>query len=420
MNFGSVVVSALLRFRFTMLAFMALVVAGTAISIAIMSQERALREGSARAAEKFDVIVAPSGSRTDALLTGVYLQPGTSRLLGPEITAAVLNDTSAAFASPLAFGDNYRGHPIVGTTSALPDHLSDNALAEGRMFTQAYEAVIGANVDLPLGSTIAPMHGLADLGEHGDEHSQTLDVVGRMQPTGSPWDNAIVAPVEFVWAVHGHEDDVGEEEAQEPEHEAEFHHEDHDHDDETIGGPYTVENPGVPAIVLRAASIADAYRLRSTYNTDTTMAFFPAEVLIDLFQTLGDVSFILFSMSMLSAALVIAAILCGLLIVFRLLTPQLITLRALGAPRRFIMGVAWGVSASIFTVGTLLGLGVGLLIATVISGILQSRTGIVLTPSLGQQEFTVLGAIWLLGVTAGCVPALYIATRPLWKTIRSY
>ena len=101
--------------------------------MAIISQERALRTGSARAADRFDLVVAAPGSRTDALLTSVFLQPGSARLLSPEVTAQLLNDPNASFVSPLAFGDSIRGAPVVGVTAPLVEHLS-NGLAEGRVF----------------------------------------------------------------------------------------------------------------------------------------------------------------------------------------------------------------------------------------------------------------------------------------------
>jgi hypothetical protein len=71
MNPWPVIRAALTRYRFSALAFVLLVAAGVSLSVAIVSQERALRSGSARAADRFDMIVAPRGSRTDALLTGV-------------------------------------------------------------------------------------------------------------------------------------------------------------------------------------------------------------------------------------------------------------------------------------------------------------------------------------------------------------
>jgi putative ABC transport system permease protein len=105
--------------------FVVLVAAGVSLAVALISQERALRTGSARAADRFDLIVAAPGSQTDVLLTAVFLRPGTTKLLPPEVTVRLLNDKRAAFVAPIAFGDSHRGAPIVGTTSQLVTHLSN-------------------------------------------------------------------------------------------------------------------------------------------------------------------------------------------------------------------------------------------------------------------------------------------------------
>jgi putative ABC transport system permease protein len=46
-------------------------------------------------------------------------------------------------------------------------------------------------------------------------------------------------------------------------------------------------------------------------------------------------------------------------ILFRLLAPQFITLRALGAPRRYVFAVAWGFTALLVGVGVMVGLAGG-------------------------------------------------------------
>src|SRR5690606_15937441 len=118
-------------------------------------------------------------------------------------------------------------------------------------------------------------------------------------------DRALIIPVETVWDVHGLAG--GETEA--------------------IGGPYAESAvSGIPAAVVRAQSVADTYRLRQKYNTDETMAFFPAEVLIQLYSTLGDVRQVMTLMSVVTQGLVMLSVVASVLILFRLLMPQFVTL----------------------------------------------------------------------------------------------
>jgi len=435
MNPWPIIAASLLRYRYTVLAFTILIIAGTALSVAIISQERALRSGSAKAAEKFDVVVAPVGSTTDALMTSVYLQPGSSRLLSPEMTAQVLSDERADFASPMAFGDSFHGYPIVGVTGDLVLLLSDGALPEGEVFTEGHQAVIGAAVDLDIGSTFTPSHGThegADL-DHAEGHDEVITITGRMASTGSPWDRAIVVPVELVWAVHGllgeehaHEEEEhaeGEAHEEHEEHaEGEAHEHEHEGHDEVlaIGGPYGEGTPGIPAAVIKAASVADAYQLRAEYNTDQSMAFFPAEVLVQLYQTLGDVRELMTLMSLVTQALVMLAIVASVLILFRLLMPQFTTLRAIGAPRLYIFLIAWGFVAVLFTLGTILGLGVGYLLSLVVSRIIEARIGIALSPAIGQAEIMLALSIWALGLVIALLPAWHLQSRPLANALKAY
>src|SRR5690606_15366335 len=219
----------------------------------------------------------------------VYLQPGSSRLLSPEVTANLLNDEQASFVSPLAFGDSHRGYPIIGVTGELVTHLSDGALPEGRVFADRDEAVAGIDVDIALGQTFSPSHGVRAAADEMESEGHDIDitVVGRMARTGSPWDRALIIPVETVWGVHGLEGGQND----------------------TLGRPYA-ENAvsGIPAAVIRAESVADTYRLRQKYNTDETMAFFPAEVLIQLYTTLGDVRQVMTLMSLVTQGLVMLSV----------------------------------------------------------------------------------------------------------------
>jgi putative ABC transport system permease protein len=399
-----VVAACLRRFRWTALAFTLLVAAGVSLAVALISQERALRTGSARAADRFDLIVAAPGSQTDALLTAVYLRPGAPRLLSPETTAWVLNDPRATFVAPLAFGDSYRGAPIVGTIATLIAHLSDG-LAEGRVFASRNEAVVGAASPLALGATFRPTHGHHDHGEEAEsdnEHGVTLTVVGRMKPTGSPWDRAIVVPVELVWAVHSLPDG-------------------HPKGVETIGPPFDPERtPGIPAAVVRPDSVATAYRLRSAYSTTESMAFFPAEALRSLYSVLGDMRRLMSLLAIVTQALVLLAIMASVLILFRLLSPQFVTLRALGAPRRYIFAVAWGFTACLVLAGTLFGLAGGYGLSFGISRWLARETGIALSPTIGLTEVVIAAVVLAVGLALAMLPAWLLQRRPLAEALADH
>ena len=400
MNPWPVIGACLRRYRWTAVTFMLLVAAGVSLAVSLVSQERALRTGSTRAADRFDLIVAAPGSQTEALLTAVYLRPGAPKLLAPATTAQLLNERRAAFVAPLAFGDSRGGAPVVGTTAALIAHLSDG-LAEGRVFANRNEAVVGAASPLTVGATFRPTHGHGAEAEADDahEHGATLTVVGRMKPTGSPWDRVIAVPVELVWEVHGLPDG-------------------HAKGTETIGPPFDAERtPGIPAAVMRPESVATAYRLRSAYSTTESMAFFPAEALRSLYSVLGDMRRLMSLLALVTQALVLAAITASVLILFRVLTSQFVTLRALGAPRRYLFAVAWGFTAFLVLAGTLVGLAGGYGLSFAVSRWLAHETGIALVPTLGLAEAALAGGVLATGLALAAVPAWLIQRRPLAEAL---
>jgi putative ABC transport system permease protein len=404
MNPWPVIRAALSRYRFSALAFVLLVAAGVSLSVAIVSQERALRTGSARAADRFDMIVAPPGSRTDALLTGVFLRPGSSQLLAPALTAKLLNDDRADFVSPLAFGDSYRGAPVVGVVAALVEHLS-GGLAEGRLFVAQNEAVVGAASSLKVGDTFHPRHGThhaADDHSDHDTHEVTLTVVGRMKPTGSPWDRAVIVPVELIWSLH---DLPGG----------------HVPGSQQVGPPFdAAHTPGIPAAVVRTGNLANAYKLRRAYTNNESMAFFPAEALLQLYSILGDLRQLMSLLALVTQVLVLAAIVASVFILFRLLLPQFVTLRALGAPRRYVFASAWGFTALLIGPGVALGLVGGYGLSFAISAWLAGLTGVALQPTVGQSELLMALAILAVGLVLASVPAWRMQRETLSVAMKNY
>ena len=198
------------------------------------------------------------------------------------------------------------------------------------MFGHVDEAVVGAASPLAIGDTFQATHGHGVEAEGGDYHPQELKVVGRLPPTGSPWDRAILMPIEHVWQVHGladgHGGAAGERREAEDGHageSAEEHaEEEHEHAelrDVAIGPPFDLASmPGIPAAVVKPRTLIEAYGLRNSWRTTETMAFFPAEVLVQLYELLGDVRVVMSALAVATELLLVAAILAGILILMRL------------------------------------------------------------------------------------------------------
>jgi putative ABC transport system permease protein len=398
---GPLVRAILWRFRWANAMFVLLIAMSVGMGIGLLAQERGLRKGTAQAADKFDLIVSAPGSEMTMMLASVFLQPSDVPLLDGKIYNEIANHENVQIAAPLAFGDSYRGAPVVGTTAAFARHLTDDQI-DGRIWQTSEEALVGAFVPLAIGDTFTPAHGVGDAAE-GAHEGVSLTVVGRMGATGTPWDRSILTPVESVWEVHGLANGHAPERA------------------DQIGPPFDAEFfPGTPAIIVRAEALWANYALRSEFTRDAeTMAFFPGAVLANLYRVMGDVRQAMSLMALVTQGLVGASVLLGLFILTRLFRRQVSLLRALGAPARFIFAVVWSYGASLLAAGTALGLGFGYLAAAILSRVVTARTDILVEASVGWTEAHLVVGFLSVASLLSILPAVVVLKQPVVAGLRS-
>lgn len=414
------ILADLRRFLSGAVAIVVLLALSVALSSVVTLQERAVRLGTARASDKFDLVIGAAGSDTQLTLSSVFLQPSPLPLMSGAMLETLAKDERVAFAAPIGFGDSAMGFPIVGTTTPLIAALSPK-LGEGAMFSRLGEAVIGSAVDLPIGSKVNPMHGTVETGGHA--HTEvSYRVSGKMAPTGTAWDRSILVPIRTVWQLHGmtaHEDHDHDEHLKKPGNgfgvlsNEDPHKHDHAHDidvDAAIDENFHADSPGVPAILVKPKSIADAYRLRQEYRSDRTLAIFPAEVLTRLYSTLGDARSLLLGIAVGTQVIVIFALLLVAVMHIGARKRQIGALRALGAPILSIMAIVWGELFFLLLLGILLGLVIGYAVAHAITAWLTATTAVQM-----PVEFA-LGDVWL---AAGfIIVAAVVALIPALMTLR--
>ncbi|HEV7249991.1 MAG TPA: ABC transporter permease [Shinella sp.] len=406
----SFILADLRRFKGGALAVIVLIALSVALSVTVTLQERAVRLGSARAAEKFDLLVGAAGSETQLALSAVFLQPSPLPLMSGAVLAKLAADPRVDFAAPVGFGDSEAGHPVVGTTTALISALSPK-LAEGALFTRLGDAVVGSDVPKQLGAEIKPMHGLSDIG--GETHTEIVyKVSGRMAPTGTAWDRAILVPIRAVWQLHGMagEQDHDHDHAGETPEAAASEEHDHEHAhvdaDAAIDEQFDAETPGIPAVLIKPKTIADAYRLRQDYRGKTTLAVFPAEVLTRLYATLGDARSLLLAIAIGTQVIVIAAILLVTIMHIGARQRQIGALRAFGAPRRSVVAIVWGELLLLFLAGFVLGILLGYAGAQLISASLTATTAVRMPVEFAREDISLAGWFMALAVLVSILPAL--------------
>ena len=415
------VLSLLVRYRWLNLLFVTMIAISVGVGIALLVQEKALRSGTAKAAEKFDLIVSAPGSKIDMLMAAVYLQPVDVPLLDGKIMNEISDEPQVALAAPIGFGDSYHNYPIIGSTARFVTYLSGK-LTKGRIFASPHEVVVGAGVPVQLGETFTPVHGhgeeVADdvhslLSEqnrnenkakhshsegeskvrtHIHHHNFKLTVVGKMAITNSPWDKAIIEPIESIWLVHG----LGS---------------GHKPGDTHLGVPFDPEYfPGTPAILIHAKKIWANYALASKYTTSTTMAFFPGAILSRLHALLGDVRQAMSLLATLTEILVAISVFACLIILARLFSRHFALLRAVGAPGRFIIAVMWSYTMVLVSAGSIAGFSFGFILSHIFASIVTKRTNIAMQIRIDWIEFQHVAAFFSMALLLALLPA-WIAYR---------
>jgi putative ABC transport system permease protein len=158
-----------------------------------------------RDAKPVDLVVGAKGSPLQLILSAVFHADVPTGNIGVAEAETVVANPMVASATPIALGDSFRGFRIVGTDASFPE-LYDAKLAQGRLFAEPMEAVLGAEVARRLalapGAKITGSHGLALAGPAHDDHPYVIS--GVLAPTGTVIDRLVLTSIDSVWEIHGH------------------------------------------------------------------------------------------------------------------------------------------------------------------------------------------------------------------------
>lgn len=429
MNPLPLALASLRRFPFLSLATVLLVALAVGLGTAVALLEPSLRQGSAAAARKFDLLVGAPGSESQLVLSAVYLDPAPLPLLDGAVAAKIAADPGVAWSSPLLLGDSWNGCPVVGVDAAF--------LEGAARFAAPTDAVAGALTPLRPGDAFQSMHGR---GEHAGltpphPHSTVFTVRAVLPPTGTPWDKAILVPAAAVRALHAHGHDAH---AQEGGHDAEAAahgknpahgsaHADGEEREETEEHAPTAHGHGVaqngdagptPALVVKPRTVADAYRLRAQYRTAQSLAVFPAEVLVRLYGLLGNAQRVLSLVSGLTQGAVLAGVLLAVFAGLPRRRKTIAVLRALGAPRLYGVLALWLEVFLQLLLGGLLGLALGWGGTFWGLRLLAAHTGVAAQVSLEGAALVSLGLCLAAGSLAALLPAWSCGRAPVARTLR--
>ncbi len=386
----------------------------TATALVVPLVVSQVERGAKDAAQVSDLLIAAPGSATQALMSSIFYLDTPTGNIPEHVYTNLLNAPGTARAVPLALGDQYLGFPIVGTSPQFfeqtlgPTYGPYYHIAQGKMFSQPFDAVIGAGVaqqaGLHIGDTFVGQHGLsaeeasfeAEEEDENDPHHHPFTVVGIMQATGGPADRAVLTPLETVWLVHEHEHEHGDQAAQPAE-------------TQQAGKK---EEREVTAVLYAADDLSGIYTTAAAINAGgEAMAVFPGQVFAQASNTLNQGQAAYAALSLL--VLGIAALTVWLSVYTAGLERQrsVALLRALGAGRGTVFGLVLLETLLTVVLGVLVGIALTLIISQVGGQLLGARLGF----TIGAPKLTWPLALWALaliplGALAALPPAI-AATR---------
>ena len=221
-----------------------LLTSSVAIITTLILVEKQFEEKFTKNIDGVDLVMGAQGSPLQLILSSVYHVDAPTGNISYDSAKVWMQHPFVEKAIPLAFGDNYRGFKILGTTN---DYLEkyEARITEGKIFEKNFEVVIGSEIAqklrLTLGDEFYGSHGDAAEGHVHEEYA--YKVVGIAAPTGKVVDNLILCTIPSVWQMHGDHNQELEESKNSPHGEEGHVHvvgDDHDHNhyhDVTLNEP---------------------------------------------------------------------------------------------------------------------------------------------------------------------------------------
>lgn len=217
-----------------------LLTSSVAIITVLILLEKQFEEKFTNNLDGIDLVMGAQGSPLQLILSSIYQVDAPTGNISLDSAKVWMQNPMVEKAIPLAFGDNYKGFKILGTTQDYLSHFNVE-FSEGKTFNKNFEVVIGGEIaqklNLHVGDEFFGSHGDSEEGEVHEHYA--YKVVGIAKPTGKVVDNLILSNIPSVWQMHhqGHEN---------PAHGEEGHvHDEGDEHEHHEAADLTMDEPGM-------------------------------------------------------------------------------------------------------------------------------------------------------------------------------
>lgn len=388
--------------RLTLGVTLVAIMLSTALLLCVERVRADARQSFTQSISGVDLVVGARTGSVQLMLYAVFHAGTATNNVDWRSFEVLASHPAVEWALPLSLGDSHRDFAVLGTT---PEYFSRFSYGEhqalafrtGQAFEKVFDIVIGndvvAKLGYKVGDKITLSHGIGDvnLQTHDDKPFQ---VVGVLEPTGTPVDRTIHVSLEAITALHL---------------------------DWFAGAPvkgvsipqdmvnkFDLKPKEITAALIGLKRRSDVFRMQRFVNEfrgEPLLAVMPGVALDELWQTIGLVERTLFAVSALVIIVGLAGLVATMLASLNERRRELAILRALGAGPAdiFLMLAAEGLLVT--TLGAALGAALLAVVSAIFAPWLLEHLGVLLTPRLlSVNELYLLGGVIITGMLASLVP----------------
>ena len=392
-----------------------LLTSSVAIITTLILVEKQFEEKFSSNIENVDLVLGAQGSPLQLILSSVYQVDTPPGNISYDSAKVWMNHPFVEKAIPLAFGDNYRGYKILGTTT---DYLAKyNAkVIDGVLFEKNFEVVVGSEIakklNLQVGEEFFGSHGDAEEGEVHENYA--YKVVGIASKTGKVVDNLIICTIPTVWQMH-------HQHKENPPHGEEGHvYEPDEH--EHVEADLTIDEPNmeITAVLLKIRNQMAKLTWQRVIPQNTKMqAVSPAFEVNRLFGLFGigvtALQYLAYGIMMISGISIFIALYTTL----RERESEFALLRVNGARRFQLLKIVMMESLLLCVVGFVFGSILGRVALRMLSNASEADFKMSFDPYtfLWQKEGVLLVVTLLVGCIAALIPAIKAYNLNISKTL---
>ena len=424
-----------LRYRFGGVLLTVLAVAlSVFVLLGVEHVRQEAKSGFASTVSGVDLIVGARTGEINLLLLSIFRIGNATTNVEWETVEEIENLERVAWSVPITLGDSHKNFRVVGTTQDFFERYQYGrkqplVFEKGSEFEALQDVVLGSRaateLDYRLGDSLVLSHGMADTSfTHHDE--LPFNVVGILERSGTPIDNALFVSLEAIEAIHDDENGGSHEEHDEghedhDEHESHDDHDEHDaheHEEGHNGHEGHDEHEGhnhgpigtVTALLVGLESPAFALQVQraiNEYQGEALLAILPGVALAQLWALLGGIEGTLRGISILVFISSIFGLNAMLLASMRERRREVFVLRSIGAPSSFVLALLLLESLLIVTVGIAAAVIALFGAIAAVNGFLADQIGVTLSMAIfSEASLIAIGLIYISSILLSLLPAM--------------